>query len=46
MSDYKKITTEDLSLNPFKRIAKDWMLITAEKDGKANTMTAGWGAWG
>ena len=28
MSDYKKITTEDLSLNPFKRIAKDWMLIT------------------
>lgn len=26
MSDYKKITTEDLSLNPFKRIAKDWML--------------------
>ena len=46
MSDYKKITTEDLSLNPFKRIAKDWMLITAEKDGKANTMTAGWGGLG
>lgn len=46
MSDYKEITTEDLSLNPFKRIAKDWMLITAQKDGKANTMTAGWGGLG
>ena len=46
MSDYKEITTGDLSLNPFKRIAKDWMLITAEKDGKANTMTAGWGGLG
>ncbi|WP_195267151.1 flavin reductase [Eubacterium sp. 1001713B170207_170306_E7] len=46
MSDYKEITTGDLSLNPFKRIAKDWMLITAEKAGKANTMTAGWGGLG
>lgn len=46
MSDYKEITTGDLALNPFKRIAKDWMLITAEKDGKANTMTAGWGGLG
>ena len=33
MSDYKKLTNEDLSLNPFKRIAKEWMLSTAEKDG-------------
>lgn len=46
MSDYKEISTENLSLNPFKRIGQDWMLITAEKDGKANTMTAGWGGLG
>lgn len=44
--DYKEINADDLTLNPFKRIAKDWMLITAEKDGKVNTMTAGWGGFG
>jgi flavin reductase (DIM6/NTAB) family NADH-FMN oxidoreductase RutF len=27
-------------------IGKHWMLITAEKDGKANTMTASWGGLG
>ena len=28
------------------RIGKDWMLITAEANGKANTMTASWGCMG
>ena len=27
-------------------IGKDWLLITAEKDGKVNTMTASWGGVG
>lgn len=27
-------------------IGKEWLLITAEKDGKANTMTASWGGVG
>ena len=27
-------------------IGKEWMLITAEKDGKVNTMTASWGGMG
>ena len=31
---------------PFEMIGKDWMLITAEKDGKVNTMTASWGGMG
>ena len=31
MSDFKKITTEELTANPFKLIGKDWMLITAGK---------------
>lgn len=43
---YQTIETDTLMLNPFKRIAKGWMLITAEKDGKVNTMTAGWGGFG
>ena len=30
-----KITAEELNENPFKLIDKDWMLITAEKEGYA-----------
>lgn len=30
----------------FKIIGEDWMLITAEKEGKVNTMTASWGGLG
>lgn len=32
--------------NAFQLIGKDWMLITAEKDDKVNTMTAAWGGFG
>lgn len=44
MSDYKEITTEDFIWNLFKRIAKDWMLITAEKMEKPilNDRRLGW----
>lgn len=30
----------------FNMIDKDWMLITAKKDGQVNTMTASWGGFG
>ncbi len=43
---YKKISVEELALNPFVKIGKEWMLITAEKEGKVNTMTASWGTMG
>ena len=43
---YKKIDVNELSLNPFKTIGKDWLLISAVKDGKINTMTASWGSVG
>ena len=33
-------------INPFKLIGKDWGVITAEKDGKVNAMTASWGGMG
>lgn len=45
MKDFKDITTEQLSLNPFK-LKDQWMLITAQKEGKVNTMTASWGGFG
>lgn len=42
----KEIKHELFEENAFNMIGKDWLLITAEKDGKVNTMTASWGALG
>jgi len=42
----KEIKIDEFKENPFTMIGKDWMLITAEKDGKTNTMTASWGGVG
>lgn len=43
---FKKVDVYELNLNPFQEINKNWTLISANKDGVANTMTASWGAWG
>ena len=44
---FKEIAPEDLMLNPFTKIGKEWMLITAGADVEhCNTMTASWGAMG
>lgn len=32
--------------NVFDSIGREWMLVTAEKDGIVNTMTASWGGFG
>ncbi len=46
MDKYKEIKPYDFDENIFKRIGKDWMLITAASNGKVNTMTAAWGGLG
>jgi flavin reductase (DIM6/NTAB) family NADH-FMN oxidoreductase RutF len=46
MKKFKEIKPEQLEQSPFKLIGKDWMLVTAKKDGKINTMTASWGGLG
>ena len=46
MNSFKTVDPEAFEQSPFKLIGKDWMLVTAEKDGKANTMTASWGGFG
>ncbi|HZJ76607.1 MAG TPA: flavin reductase [Oscillospiraceae bacterium] len=46
MSKFTEIKPEEFTKSPFKLIGKDLMLITAEKDGKVNTMTAAWGGLG
>ena len=46
MHTFQKITTDLMEMNPFEKIGKDWMLVTAGNKEKANTMTASWGAVG
>lgn len=43
---YKKIDINELKLNPFETIGKDWLLISAKKGDQVNTMTASWGGIG
>lgn len=45
MNNFKEISAKELSFSPFD-LKDEWMLITAEKDGKMNTMTASWGGLG
>ena len=46
MSGFFEIKPAELKGNPFEMIGKQWMLITAKKDDKINTMTASWGTLG
>ena len=46
MSNFKEIKPEELNQSAFQLIGNDWMLITAEKEDKVNTMTASWGSFG
>lgn len=43
---FKEIKPEELQKNPFTMIGKEWLLVTAEKEGRINTMTASWGGVG
>lgn len=42
----KKIETKELNDNFIESIGKEWMLVTAGREGKFNTMTASWGCIG
>lgn len=46
MSNFTEIKPEELNKSAFQLIGNDWMLITAENNNKANTMTASWGGFG
>jgi flavin reductase (DIM6/NTAB) family NADH-FMN oxidoreductase RutF len=43
---FQEIDIESLKFNPFTKISKQWMLISAGNKTKCNTMTASWGALG
>ncbi len=42
----KKVDIKTIDMQPFTKIGSEWMLITAMRDGKVNTMTASWGGLG
>lgn len=46
MNNFKKLNLNDFTVNPFKKIGNEWMLITASDGIKANAMTASWGGLG
>ena len=46
MHSFQGFDFDQLEFNPFDKIGKDWMLVTAGNEEKANTMTASWGGVG
>lgn len=46
MNNFHEIKPVEIDKNTFNLIGNEWMLITAEKDDKLNTMTASWGGFG
>lgn len=46
MNQFIEIKPEQLKGNPFHMVGKEWMLVTAKKGDKVNTMTASWGGLG
>ena len=43
---FREISVDDLSFNPFSKVLKQWMLISAGTEKDCNTMTASWGMFG
>ena len=46
MNNFTEIDVKNPELNPFTKIGKEWMLITAGNEDNFNTMTASWGGLG
>lgn len=40
---FKSVRINTLNMNPFTKIGKEWLLITAGTADNCNTMTASWG---
>lgn len=46
MAEFKEVSVETLQMNPFTKIGKEWMLVTAGDESGYNTLTASWGSLG
>lgn len=43
---FREVDIDDVELNPFRQVGKEWMLVTAGTMANWNTMTAAWGGFG
>lgn len=43
---FKEVDIHTLQFNPFDKISRQWMLVTAGDSSRSNTMTASWGGVG
>ena len=43
---WEEVKPQDLEVNPFDAVGRQWMLITAGDKENCNTMTASWGGLG
>ncbi|MDE7285049.1 MAG: flavin reductase [Lachnospiraceae bacterium] len=46
MHAFQQFPIEQLEINPFEKIGKEWALVSAGSKKKANTMTISWGGVG
>ena len=46
MHQFQTYPQDLLELNPFEKIGKEWMLVTAGTEEKVNALTASWGGMG
>lgn len=46
MENMVRVTPEELNLNIFQSIGKDWMAVCAKHGEETNAMTASWGGFG
>lgn len=46
MHSFQPFSIENIAINPFEKIGKEWGLITAGNREKFNTMTVSWGGMG
>ena len=44
--EFQKKDVKSIEMKPFEKIGSEWMLISAKKDDRVNTMTASWGGLG
>lgn len=46
MHSFQPLELDEITMNPFTQIGKDWFAITAKKGDSVNSMTAAWGGMG
>ncbi len=44
--EFKEVSLDEVTFNPFERIGTQWMLVAAGDENKSNLMTASWGGAG